>query len=223
MFRVRLLLLITLAIPDSPGAAESAPPEPVQITPPKMLKMTTAQQHAISSCYEYSARRQGYVGRVMVKALIGTDGRVISHELIQGVEPWQAKSAECVLGVLRFEPATRNTVPVVAEATVPVAFSLEGSPPASLPLVTTPHSEFEGIIRRCYPPEEAAIQEINYRVTIAASGKARKIELVESSGVASLDQAGRCVLESLTFEPARRGKTAIESTAVMPILLRPPK
>jgi outer membrane biosynthesis protein TonB len=223
MLRVSLVLLISVEAMGFAYATESALSDPAQITPPELLELTAAQRASISNCYAFSARRHGYAGRVMVKATIGTDGRVIGHELKQGVEPWQAKSAECVLGVLRFKPATRNGVPVEAEAKVPVAFNLEGSAPAALPQVVTPPTEFEGIIRRCYPPDEAAIQEISYRVTIAASGKARKIELVESSGVASLDQAGRCILESLTYEPARRGKTAIESTAVMPVQLRPPK
>jgi outer membrane biosynthesis protein TonB len=216
-------MLVALSIAAIPRAAGSETPVPAEITPPRMLEITAAQRASISNCYAFSARRHGYAGRVMVKAKIGTDGRVIAHELKQGVEPWQAESAECVLGVLRFEPAARNGVPVEAEVTVPVNFSLEGSAPATLPMVTTPPTEFEAIIRRCYPQDQAAIQEINYRVTIAASGRARTIELVESSGVASLDQAGRCILESLTYQPARRGKTAIESTAVMPVQLRPPR
>ena len=223
MLRFGLMLLIPLATLGSLRAAESAYPEPAQITPPKLLTSTPAQQSAIDNCYAYLARRRGFEGRLMVKAIIGTDGRVIGHELNQGVEPWQAKSAECVLGVLRFEPATRNGVPVEAETTVPVNFSFEGSSRASLPKISTPRTEFEAIIQQCYPRDEAAIEEINYRVTIAATGRARNIELVESSGIASLDHAGRCVLESLAFEPARRGNTAVESTAVIPILLRPPK
>lgn len=223
MFPFRRLLPVAFAISGIPWAAGSETPVAAEITPPKMLEITSAQRASISNCYAFSARRHGYAGRVMVKARIGTDGRVIAHELKQGVEPWQAQSAECVLGVLRFEPATRNGVPVEAEATIPVNFNLEGSEPATLPTVATPATEFEAITRRCYPPDQAAIQEINYRVTIAASGRARKIELVETSGVASLDQAGRCILESLTYQPARRGETAIESTAVMPVQLRPPR
>jgi outer membrane biosynthesis protein TonB len=193
------------------------------ITAPKILARTPAQESDIRNCYVFSARRQGAQGRTVVEATIGTDGLVSRYELAPGIEPWQVKTAECVIGVLRFEPAKRNGTPVEAVASVPLSFSLDGSEPLSLPKVMTPAAEIEEIYRACYPADQLAIAKPQYRVALSAYGKAKRIDLVESTGVESLDQAGVCVLQKLEFEPARRGKSATEVTAIMPILLRPPK
>jgi TonB family protein len=63
---------------------------------------------------------------------------------------------------------------------------------------------------------------INYRITVAKTGRVRKAELLEPSGNAALDAAGACILRSLVFFPARRGVRDVESTLNWPILVRPP-
>jgi hypothetical protein len=159
----------------------------------------------------------------MVQATVGTDGRIRSHELTPGVEPWQAKTAECVMPLLRFEPAMKDGSPTEAVVSLPLVFSFRGSDPVTLPTMTTPAPETEEIYRACYPPDQLAIAEPRYRVALSRAGKARKIEIVESTGLESLDQAGVCVLERLQFEPARHKNVAIETSAIIPIRLRPPK
>lgn len=224
MFRASLCALLILIVPNSaPGAEETAADSAPLITPPRMLARTPDQQRAISNCYARSARRQGSVGRLVVEATIGIDGRLLGYHLAPGIPEWQAKTAACVMAIMQFEPGKRGGVAVEAEVKLPLNFSLDNSPAISLPQVATPAGEIEDIYRACYPPDQLAIANPQYRAAISATGKARWIELVESSGVESLDQAGACVLERLRFEPARSGKTAVETTAIVPILLRPPK
>jgi TonB family protein len=86
--------------------------------------------------------------------------------------------------------------------------------------VPTP-DEIESMYRICYPPDELAVVEPHYRVLMTRTGKVRQIELVESTGVPALDQAGVCMLAKLKFQPARHRGMPIETTVVMPIRLRP--
>jgi outer membrane biosynthesis protein TonB len=216
MLCILLISLGALAADDT--ATQSAPP----ITPPK-VKRTPAHDRAINSCYARSALREGSAGRVVADATVGTDGRITDYELTPGIPSWQVETAACVMAVLLFEPGTRGGVPVEADVKVPLNFNFHNSPPLALPQVATSETEIEEIYRACYPPDQLAIAKPLYRVSLSATGEPRRIELVESCGVESLDRAGVCVLERLRFEPARRGKAAIETTAIMPILLRPPK
>lgn len=213
------MLLFAAAIRAGEALASEGP----VLTPPKILQGTAEISAGISKCYAFSARRRGAAGRTVVTATIGIDGRISRYELDPGIEPWQAKTATCVMTYLRFEPGTRDRVPVEAQVAVPIKFTLEGSAPLSMPKVASSHAEIEDIYRACYPQDQLAIVKPQFRVELSAAGKARKVTLVESSGVDSLDRAGACVLERLTFEPARQGKTPVEITATMPIVLRPPR
>jgi TonB family protein len=118
-------------------------------------------------------------------------------------------------------------VPVAAELSLPNVFSLDYGEGTSgeldYPKLVTTSDEAEEAYRACYPPDELTTGKPLYRITINSRGKTTKIELVESTGLGWLDSAGRCILERLRFEPARVGKSPVDATMTIPIVLRPPK
>ena len=192
------------------------------MTPPRVLPTSDEERPKIRGCYDRLARHKGNIGRVMVKAVVDAGGQVSSYEVAPGVEPWQKRTADCVMPLLHFEPGKRDGVPVSAVVRIPLDLQLKGSGRLEVPIPASTPAEIEEIYRACYPPDQLAVAEPRYRVTMNKAGAVRKFELVESSGIGSLDQAGECVLQKLKFLPARRGGQPVESTSIVPILLRPP-
>jgi TonB family protein len=190
------------------------------ITPPRLLPPPSER---IGKCYAWSARRSGSEGRLIVVVTVEADGRISGFKLPAGVNRWQEETANCVMELLKFEPATMDGVAVAASAQVPIDFALIGAEKLTYPTLASTETELEEAYRACYPADELATAQPKYRATISPTGKATKVTLVESAGIESIDQAGICVMKMLRFHPARRGKEAIQSTAIMPIVLRPPK
>ena len=209
-------LLAPMAALEASASEESA----AAISPPKIQKGSSGK---VGNCYSLYARRTGRQGLLHVVATIEPDGHVSQIEMPPGIDSWQEETARCVMGVLKFEPGTRDGVPVAAKVQVPLNFALEDSEKISILKVASTKPEIEDAYRKCYPPDAFALAEPKYRVTVNAKGKATKIELVESVGDAALDQAGVCMLESVTFQPTMQGKHPVESTAILPVTLRPPK
>lgn len=81
--------------------------------------------------YPAEAARQQVEGRVFVKFVVGTDGRVVQPEIVKGIG---AGCDEEVLRVVRalplFEPGKQNGRLVQVYYTVPVTFSLQATPGA---------------------------------------------------------------------------------------------
>ena len=197
----------------------SLPDEPVVVPP--TTQATSSEE--ISKCYSQTARRAGEEGRLLVTATIEADGSLGQYELPAGVEPWQAETAKCVLGVLKFQPGTVDGVPVAARATFPIIFALIGNPPIQFIKLVSTEAEFDEANRACYPPDLNVSATPKYRTTVSRLGKATKVEVVESSGNKKLDEAGICLLKRLKFQPAMAGDEKIVITSVFPVPLSPPK
>jgi TonB family protein len=74
--------------------------------------------------YPESARLRKVEGTVLVKALIGTDGQVLTAEVVEGVDQeLDAAGLEAALKA-RFEPAKQRGVPVKAWMMIPYRFRL---------------------------------------------------------------------------------------------------
>lgn len=166
------------------------------------------------------------VGSVDMVARVGTNGKIREYQLPAGVLPWMADAVKCVADRLDFYPAVLRTTLAESWVVLPLDFNLtdeqhfdaEVTPPSL-------RSDDAGILaayRKCYPAGQSAMITIQYRITIAKTGRVRKAELLESSGNPSLDDAGICILRNLAFIAARRGGHAVESTLNWPILVRPP-
>lgn len=75
--------------------------------------------------YPATAVEEGIQGRVVVKALVGTDGNVRDVFLVKRVHPSLDKEAVRVVKLMKgFKPALKNGSPVEAWITVPIPFRL---------------------------------------------------------------------------------------------------
>ena len=83
-------------------------PEPVSIEPPR---------------YPELARKVGLEGRVLVRILIGSDGKVRKAILMQGDEIFRKAATEAVLQWV-FKPAVQNLTHVAVWAVLPMEFNL---------------------------------------------------------------------------------------------------
>lgn len=164
-------------------------------------------------------------GTVNLIGRVGADGRMSEYHLPAGALPWMTDAAKCVAERLEFYPARLRTTLVESWVMVPLEFNLsynrhydaELEPPR-------PRSREEAILaayRKCYPDGQTEMITIQYRITVAKTGRVRRAELLESSGNAALDQAGACILRNVSFAPARRNGVNVESTLNWPILVRP--
>ncbi len=165
-------------------------------------------------------------GSVNMLARVGTDGKIKEHHLPAGVLPWMTESVQCVADRLEFYPALLRTTLVESWVVVPLQFNLSEVPHLDAEIIPPrPRSDEATILaayRACYPAGQVAAITIQYRITVAKTGRVRKAELLESSGNRSLDEAGICILKNLAFTAARRNGRAVESTLNWPILVRPP-
>jgi protein TonB len=108
------------------------PPRP-EITPelPKPAVMTEAQPDprfaaVLQPPYPSAMARQEIEGRVVIRVLIGTDGRVKAVEPVSATDPaFHEATAAQALRRWRFKPATKDGVPVESWRTMAVRFQLE--------------------------------------------------------------------------------------------------
>jgi TonB family protein len=165
-------------------------------------------------------------GSLNMVARVGTDGRIAEYRLPEGALPWMTEAAKCVAREIEFYPAVLRTNVVESWVIVPLEFQLtrfkawdaEIAPPS----VRSDETEILAAYRHCYPAALTAEARIEYRITVAKTGRVRKAELLKSSGDPALDEAGLCILKNLAFVAARRNGRAVESTLNWPILVRPP-
>jgi protein TonB len=73
--------------------------------------------------YPYEAREDGIEGRVVVRAFVGTDGRVSQTIVLSGPEALREAATRAVLGS-RFHPAHDRGRPVAVWVVLPVEFVL---------------------------------------------------------------------------------------------------
>ena len=75
--------------------------------------------------YPEMARLAGLQGLVMVKVLVGVDGRVEQVELLKGVHPLIDRPALAAARKLVFAPGTQRDIPVPCYVAVPFRFNLD--------------------------------------------------------------------------------------------------
>lgn len=165
-------------------------------------------------------------GSLNLLVRVGTDGRVQEYEMPDGVLPWMADAARCVADELEFYPAVLRTTLLESWVNVPLKFQLTRHRALDAEVTApSPRSDEAAIIaayQHCYPAGMTAVARIEYRITVAKTGRVRKAELLKTSGDPVLDEAGICILKNLSFLAARRNGRAVESTLNWPILVRPP-
>lgn len=117
----------TPAPPEPPAptaptpAAEPAPPEP--LVPPGFV---AAYLNNPGPKYPYLSRQRWEEGEVLLKVLVGVEGRAreVRVERSSGSERLDAAAIEVVQARWRFEPARRGSAAVEAWVLVPIIFEL---------------------------------------------------------------------------------------------------
>lgn len=164
-------------------------------------------------------------GSVNLIARVGKDGKIKEYRLPGGVLPWMEDAVKCVAGRLEFFPARLRTTLVESWTLIPLQFGLSDTQHLGAEIEPpSPRSDEAAILaayRKCYPAGQTAMVTIPFRITVAKTGRVRRVELLESSGNEALDGAGSCILRNLAFVAARRNGRAVESTLNWPILVRP--
>ncbi len=112
-------------------------------------------------------------------------------------------------------PSGPPAVPVPAANPVPPA------PPALVP------ARFDAAYLRNPPPEYPFASrrlreqgQVLLRVRVDPQGRAKSVQVQESSGYTRLDQAAVDAVRLWQFVPARRGDEAVEDTALVPVVFR---
>lgn len=84
--------------------------------------------------YPEIARRAELEGRVLVRVLVDTNGKVINHTYEFSLGPLFEAVVDQALKLTPFTPARRNGTPFLDEVTVPIVFRLRGKPTNSFNL-----------------------------------------------------------------------------------------
>jgi len=80
--------------------------------------------HFAKPDYPALARRSGLEGTVLVKVLVGTDGKVVDAVVLRGVHPLLERAALAAARRCVFKPARQREIPVKAWIAVPYTFKL---------------------------------------------------------------------------------------------------
>jgi protein TonB len=110
------------------GGLPGAPPFPVASPPPaEPVRIVDLRQarlvERVAPEFPPLARAAGLSGRVVLDALVGPDGRVVSVEVTQGHRIFDSAAREAVLR-WRYEPLLLNGAPTPFRLTVTVNFQL---------------------------------------------------------------------------------------------------
>jgi protein TonB len=107
--------------PPPPPPSESASEFYAFDEPPVLIRY-------VPPSYPALARQAGIEGTVLLRVVVGTDGKVESATVIQSdVTPAMEKAAVAAAKKFLFKPAKQRTVPVRASMAVPIRFKLHGS------------------------------------------------------------------------------------------------
>lgn len=109
-------------------APEPAPvPAPEPVKPAVIVGVQIASPGALQPPYPPEELRAGREGRVVVRVLVGTDGRVKQVEKVSAAsDAFYAATERQALGKWRFKPATRDGVPFEQWKTMSLRFELNG-------------------------------------------------------------------------------------------------
>lgn len=79
----------------------------------------------VKPVYPENAEKQGTEGTVILRAVIGTSGQILSLEPYNGADPALIKAAMDAVGQWRYQPTLLNGVPVEVATTITMVFRLD--------------------------------------------------------------------------------------------------
>lgn len=110
---------------DTPGAP---PPPPPGVEGESLItRPTLVPESRVLPDYPEAARKAGLEARILLEVLIRKDGTVGRAEALEGALefPSLVKSAVEAVGQWRFEPATKDGVPIETSVSIPIEFRLD--------------------------------------------------------------------------------------------------
>ena len=75
--------------------------------------------------YPESAKKEGIMGKVFIKAIIDENGRVTEVEVVKSVNPELDEAAVNAVKLTKFIPGVMDGKNVKAEVTIPISFKLD--------------------------------------------------------------------------------------------------
>jgi len=114
-------------IPDGGGTVGTGTVETAKPAPPTLVDPMIDQRYAslFQPVFPPDEQRAGRGGRVVVRVLVGVDGRVKDIEQVSATsESFFAVTRKRALEKWRFKPGTRDGIPVEAWRTIAVSFVL---------------------------------------------------------------------------------------------------
>lgn len=114
-------------LPFKPGHPDLPPGDLLEVGSPIFGKdYLDAPPHALvqnAPDYPYEARKTGQEGRVLVEFVVNPRGEVIQSRIVESSHPVFDQSTLRAVSHWRFQPGTKNGVPVTFRMVVPVNFA----------------------------------------------------------------------------------------------------
>lgn len=123
-------LRLALALERRPASTERSPAAaPLMVSPDNGVSLPVVTKK-VKPEYPNIARQARAQGKVLLTAVIGTDGRVSDLAVLKSAFPGWGLEIAAVRAVSQweYEPARKDGVPVAVYMTIGVDFSLEGTP-----------------------------------------------------------------------------------------------
>ncbi len=111
-------------VPPPKAPPEKGEPQPASPEKGEQLVHSPKITHFEEPVYPDEATRDRIEGDVVVKVLVGVDGKPIKAEVLRGPEPLR-KAALKAAKQARFEPGTMDGKPIKAWVALPYKFRLE--------------------------------------------------------------------------------------------------
>jgi periplasmic protein TonB len=191
---------------DGPGVAVASMPAQV------------AYRYAPPPPYPGPALRAGIEGTVVLRVLIGVNGRAqrVEIEEASGHRQLDRAAQEQVQQRWRFEPAMRNGRAVETWVLIPVDFRM---PTPGVTYRFAPPPRYPG------PALRAGVEgTVVLQVLVGVDGRPQQVKIDEGSGHRHLDRAAQeQVQQRWQFDPAMRNGRAIDAWVLVPVDFRIPR
>lgn len=178
--------------------------------------------------YPEIAKRAGIEGKVFVKAVLDTDGSIISAEVVKGIGAGCDEAALKAINETQFTPGYKDGEPVKTEITIPVKFKLKDAKSktesAAIYKVTDEMASVVGsvasIAQKVVYPDLAKRAGIEGKVIVQAvideSGSVVSTEVLESVG-SGCDEAAVKAITQTKFKPGIKDGKAVKSEVTIPV------
>jgi TonB family protein len=211
------------AAPDSGTPSPPVPPSTADQDEVKMpvLKVETR----VLPEYPEAERKAGVEGEVIVEVEVTEEGSVEGMKVVQRVDghPSMGESVMEAIRQWRFEPGTKNGVPVRTTVAIPFTFALQDDEKPG-ELDTYPELVGETLVHPEYP-EDARKAGVSGRVLLEVlvkqDGTPGDITVKEGiAGYPSLDEAAVTAVRQWKFKPATKDGKPAETTVAIPVMFR---